>query len=132
MANEYADTMGCPEPPMVDKKVVGKMGLKGVPGLRVGTIERDEPSRQGPRQGLRQGPRPEKPSGNGGKGRGNTDGRNGSNGAATSNNERTRTGGVPLSNWGNGGNDNSNTKNGGRRGKRRGGAGGVDDRAAKR
>lgn len=38
MANEYADAMGCSEPPMVDKKTVGKMGLKGVKGLRVGTV----------------------------------------------------------------------------------------------
>lgn len=41
LANEYARTMGCPEPPMIDKKVVGKMGLKGVPGLRLGQRERN-------------------------------------------------------------------------------------------
>ncbi|KAF2200870.1 DEAD-domain-containing protein [Delitschia confertaspora ATCC 74209] len=39
MANEYARAMGCPEPPMLDKKLVGKMGLKGVPGLRIGNKE---------------------------------------------------------------------------------------------
>jgi len=38
-ANEYAAAMGCPEPPMIDKKVVGKMGLKGVHGLNVGHVE---------------------------------------------------------------------------------------------
>jgi ATP-dependent RNA helicase MSS116 len=27
--------MGCPEPPPIDKRVVGKMGLKGVKGLNV-------------------------------------------------------------------------------------------------
>ncbi|KAH7338524.1 ATP-dependent RNA helicase MSS116 mitochondrial precursor [Pyrenochaeta sp. MPI-SDFR-AT-0127] len=37
LANEYARTMGCPEPPMLEKSTVGKMGLKGVPGLRIGT-----------------------------------------------------------------------------------------------
>ncbi|KAJ4302779.1 hypothetical protein N0V90_001670 [Kalmusia sp. IMI 367209] len=37
IANEYAAAMGCPEPPMIEKKVVGKMGLKGVPGLRIGS-----------------------------------------------------------------------------------------------
>jgi len=37
IANQYAETMGCPEPPMIDRKVVGKMGLKGVPGLRIGS-----------------------------------------------------------------------------------------------
>jgi ATP-dependent RNA helicase MSS116 len=37
IANDYAKAMGCPEPPMIDKKVVGKMGLKGVPGLRIGS-----------------------------------------------------------------------------------------------
>jgi ATP-dependent RNA helicase MSS116 len=41
MANEYAESMQCPEPPMIDKKVVGKMGFKGVRGLRIGTIERE-------------------------------------------------------------------------------------------
>ena len=38
MANEFAEAMGCPEPPMIEKKIVGKMGLKGVPGLRVGSV----------------------------------------------------------------------------------------------
>ncbi|EMD67549.1 hypothetical protein COCSADRAFT_82392 [Bipolaris sorokiniana ND90Pr] len=37
LANEYAYTMGCPEPPMLEKSTVGKMGLKGVPGLRIGS-----------------------------------------------------------------------------------------------
>lgn len=137
MANEYANAMGCPEPPMVDKKVVGKMGLKGVMGLRVGTIERDEPPRQGPRQGLRQGPRPERAIENAvtnGKERWSTNGRNGSNGDAPLNNRWTRAGGQPLGNGTNGRNSgNTNTtRNGGGRGKRRGGAGGVDDRATKR
>lgn len=37
--NEYAAAMGCPEPPMIDKRVVGKMGLKGVRGLNIGLVE---------------------------------------------------------------------------------------------
>lgn len=37
LANEYARTMGCPEPPMMEKSTIGKMGLKGVPGLRIGS-----------------------------------------------------------------------------------------------
>lgn len=37
LANDYAKTMGCPEPPMLERSTVGKMGLKGVPGLRIGT-----------------------------------------------------------------------------------------------
>lgn len=40
MANEYAATMCCPEPPMIDKQVVGKMGLRGVHGLNVGIVDR--------------------------------------------------------------------------------------------
>ena len=40
MANEYAFAMGCPEPPMIEKKIVGKMGLKGVKGLRIGAVEK--------------------------------------------------------------------------------------------
>lgn len=37
MSNEYARAMGCPEPPLIEKRVVGKMGLKGVPGLNIGS-----------------------------------------------------------------------------------------------
>lgn len=37
IANEYAIAMGCPEPPLIEKRIVGKMGLKGVPGLRIGS-----------------------------------------------------------------------------------------------
>lgn len=35
-ANQLAEAMGLPEPPMLTKQLVGKMGLKGVPGLRIG------------------------------------------------------------------------------------------------
>ena len=35
-ANDYASSMGCAEPPMIEKKTVGKMGLKGVRGLNIG------------------------------------------------------------------------------------------------
>lgn len=45
MANEFAEAMQCPEQPMIDKRVVGKMGLKGVPGLRVGIIDSNGPPR---------------------------------------------------------------------------------------
>ena len=35
MANQLAVLgMGCPEPPEMDKRTIGKMGLKGVPGIR--------------------------------------------------------------------------------------------------
>lgn len=51
-ANEYAAAIGCPEPPMIEKKTVGKMGLKGVPGLNVGHVERDQTSGRG---GVRNG-----------------------------------------------------------------------------
>jgi ATP-dependent RNA helicase MSS116 len=37
LSNEYARAMGCPEPPLIEKSTVGKMGLKGVPGLRIGS-----------------------------------------------------------------------------------------------
>jgi ATP-dependent RNA helicase MSS116 len=37
VANEYANAMGCPEPPLIEKSTIGKMGLKGVPGLRIGS-----------------------------------------------------------------------------------------------
>ncbi|OOQ83241.1 ATP-dependent RNA helicase [Penicillium brasilianum] len=38
LANELAiKGMACPEPPPMDKKVVGKMGLKGVPGFNYAT-----------------------------------------------------------------------------------------------
>ena len=47
MANEYAEAMQCPGPPPVDKKIVGKMGLKGVKGLvyAVPTAQPQGPSR---------------------------------------------------------------------------------------
>eukprot|EP01062_Namystynia_karyoxenos_P001359 TRINITY_DN10463_c1_g2_i1.p1 TRINITY_DN10463_c1_g2~~TRINITY_DN10463_c1_g2_i1.p1 ORF type:complete len:759 (+),score=200.31 TRINITY_DN10463_c1_g2_i1:112-2388(+) len=35
MANYWAQVMGCPSTPALQKKTVGKMGLKGVPGLVV-------------------------------------------------------------------------------------------------
>jgi len=37
VANGYAQAMGCPEPPLIEKSTIGKMGLKGVPGLRIGS-----------------------------------------------------------------------------------------------
>jgi ATP-dependent RNA helicase MSS116 len=37
-ANHYAVAcMGCSQPPALQKKTIGKMGLKGVPGLRIAT-----------------------------------------------------------------------------------------------
>ncbi|KAK1054121.1 hypothetical protein LTR33_014288, partial [Friedmanniomyces endolithicus] len=36
----YAGAMGCPEVPMIDKMVVGKMGLRGTPGLNVGIVQK--------------------------------------------------------------------------------------------
>lgn len=35
IANQYAQAMGCPEPPPIQKSTIGKMGLKGVPGLNI-------------------------------------------------------------------------------------------------
>jgi ATP-dependent RNA helicase MSS116, mitochondrial len=40
MANQFATTMGFDEPPGLLAKTVGKMGLKGVPGLRIERVER--------------------------------------------------------------------------------------------
>lgn len=40
LANVYAKSMGCPEPPIITRKAVGSMGLKGVPGLRIGTVQK--------------------------------------------------------------------------------------------
>lgn len=38
LANEMAiKGMACPEPPPMDKKIIGKMGLKGVPGFNYGS-----------------------------------------------------------------------------------------------
>lgn len=45
LANENAQAMGCPEPPMLDKQVVGKMGLRGTQGLNVGVVDKG-PSRR--------------------------------------------------------------------------------------
>ncbi|KXL44591.1 hypothetical protein M433DRAFT_149117 [Acidomyces richmondensis BFW] len=46
MANEYAAALGCPETPMIDKKVVGKMGLRGTKGLNVGVTTREPSSKR--------------------------------------------------------------------------------------
>lgn len=47
LANEMAiKGMACPEPPPMDKKVIGKMGLKGVPGFNYGS--RDDLNGDGP------------------------------------------------------------------------------------
>ena len=35
LATEFAFSIGLPEQPAIPKKTVGKMGLKGVPGLRL-------------------------------------------------------------------------------------------------
>lgn len=63
MANEYAQAMGCLEPPLIDRQVVGKMGLKGVGGLNVGVVEKGGRGqmgggRGGGRGGARGGARP--------------------------------------------------------------------------
>jgi ATP-dependent RNA helicase MSS116 len=44
MANRYALSMGLPEPPMLEARLIGKMGLKGVPGLRIGPAQRGNTS----------------------------------------------------------------------------------------
>ncbi|KAF2650023.1 DEAD-domain-containing protein [Lophiostoma macrostomum CBS 122681] len=40
LANGYARAMGCAEIPLIEKKTIGKMGLKGVPGLNIGVAGR--------------------------------------------------------------------------------------------
>ena len=35
LANAFSRIIGCAEPPELEAKTVGKMGLKGVPGLRI-------------------------------------------------------------------------------------------------
>ena len=35
LANTFSRIIGCPEPPELEAKTIGKMGLKGVPGLRI-------------------------------------------------------------------------------------------------
>lgn len=70
-ANEYAASMGCPEPPMIDKRVVGKMGLRGVKGLNVGLVDANRPAKAKPSQAKSNGGRVAKPAAErGGKGRG--------------------------------------------------------------
>jgi ATP-dependent RNA helicase MSS116 len=41
MANRYAQTIGFQSPPALEAKTIGKMGLKGIPGLN---IQRKSPS----------------------------------------------------------------------------------------
>ncbi|KAL4871676.1 hypothetical protein BDV12DRAFT_163548 [Aspergillus spectabilis] len=50
VANELAmKGMGCPEPPVMEKKTVGKMGMKGVPGFNYGNGQ--SPTKGRPGQG---------------------------------------------------------------------------------
>ncbi|GAX73920.1 hypothetical protein CEUSTIGMA_g1370.t1 [Chlamydomonas eustigma] len=46
-ANEFSQIIGCPEPPELEAKTIGKMGLKGVPGLRIAGRGRPDNGRQG-------------------------------------------------------------------------------------
>ncbi|KAK4610423.1 ATP-dependent RNA helicase, mitochondrial [Fulvia fulva] len=85
-ANEYAATMGCPEPPMIDKRVVGKMGLKGVRGLNIGTVQ-DGPA---PRRPQRPAGEPREPRQNGG---GRTEQNGGGGGGYRGGNSRRGRGG---------------------------------------
>lgn len=90
MANEYAAAMGCPEPPVIDKSVVGKMGLRGTRGLNVGIVARNGPGRgQGSntrstggskQNGAAQASDPQRPNGGRGRGRGRGGKMGGSNG----------------------------------------------------
>ncbi len=61
MANEMAiEGMGCPEPPLMEKRTIGKMGLKGVKGIRYaeGETGGDKVNHRYPqRQGEAHGPR---------------------------------------------------------------------------
>lgn len=58
MANKLAmEGMHCPEPPAIEKSTVGKMGLKGVPGLRYGVFERPPNNRSQQQPGRPQQPR---------------------------------------------------------------------------
>ncbi|KAL4942499.1 hypothetical protein BDV06DRAFT_191921 [Aspergillus oleicola] len=58
LANDLAiKGMACPEPPAMDKKIVGKMGLKGVPGFRYASPQELNAKPRGP-------PRPKPQNGN--------------------------------------------------------------------
>lgn len=60
LANNLAmKGMGCPEPPPMDKKVIGKMGLKGVPGFNYASGESLRPAK--PRGPPRPKPRDDSP-----------------------------------------------------------------------
>ncbi|KAK3672215.1 hypothetical protein LTR78_007968 [Recurvomyces mirabilis] len=98
LANEYAAAMGCPEPPVIDKSVVGKMGLRGTHGLNVGVIPRTGRPGQGQRGG-----------GGGGRGGGGGGAPNGSMGRAP------QDGGVPKSNGGGRGGRGGGRGRGGRK-----------------
>ena len=37
LANQFSEAMGLEEPPYLEKSTIGKMGLKGVPGIRSST-----------------------------------------------------------------------------------------------
>lgn len=64
MANDLAmEGMGCPEPPGMEKKTIGKMGLKGVPGIRFVQPQANGPGSHGPGPSMSSGSAVKKRSG---------------------------------------------------------------------
>jgi ATP-dependent RNA helicase MSS116 len=58
MANQWAQFIGLTEQPSLEPKTVGMMGLKGVPGLRIEAMQRNNGGRGGQGgQGQNRGPR---------------------------------------------------------------------------
>lgn len=53
LANQFSEAIGLEEPPALEKSTIGKMGLKGVPGIRVlagGQPKPGRPAKPGPKQ----------------------------------------------------------------------------------
>lgn len=74
IANELAiEAFGCPEPPPMQKTTIGKMGLRGVPGIRYGVLSDEDqsaPKRRRPNPERSQMPPGDSHSGRRSRGRG--------------------------------------------------------------
>lgn len=117
-ANQFSQTIGCSEPPAIQKKTIGKMGLKGTPGLRFAPPDADRGAGQG------RGGGGQRISGGGGRGGGQSQSQGGQFGGAGGQQEG-QNGGHRQEQYGSGGARGQGGQRGGFQGGRGQGRGGF-------
>jgi ATP-dependent RNA helicase MSS116 len=63
LANKYSASLGLASPPGIEARIIGKMGLKGVPGLVIKPAQGGggRPPGRAPNRGGGEGPGPDRP-----------------------------------------------------------------------